>query len=228
MGDAQALDVVQARGNAGGGLCAGFSHTQELSLVVDAGAFIDGQVTDVNLVDHGVGESDAGIGIGVMVPAFGIGGLQIQDHGALAVDAGGDGVGIAGLVPPAFQENGIGVITAVQIAVADGCPGTLDVTGHGDLFQQIISSGGAGLIEVQDDFLGGRSPNAESGLLRGPDGAQIGTGIGISGFKFRSREMVGHYGCSSSWKILAGRLGRKRFHICQLYWGKVYHGFVFL
>ena len=51
---------------------------QELAAVrlADAGAVIDGEITDMELIDNRVGVAGDGVGVGVGIPALGIGGIH--------------------------------------------------------------------------------------------------------------------------------------------------------
>ena len=131
MGDAQILQVVQTGGGAvcGGGAGLGQAKELALPLVLDAGAVVDGEVTDVQLVDDRVGVV-FGL-VGDLAPAVGgIGGIQIDDHAALAVDAGGTGIGVHCLHGLAVHGDSIGVIHPVKIAVNGHDPGAVHILFH--------------------------------------------------------------------------------------------------
>ena len=193
MGDTQRLDVIQTGGDAALGLGAFLDHTQILALVNNSGTFVSRQVTDMQLVNHSIGDGLAGIGVAVFCPILGIGGVQIDDHSALAIDAGGSGVGIAGLHGLSVNSNEIGVVYAVQIAILAGNPSAVHVGGHLDLLDQILGAGGTGLVKAQLDGLSGRRPDPEIGLISGPNSTQIGAGIGVAGLKFVCRIEIMHH-----------------------------------
>ena len=192
VGDAQILDVVQTRGDAvriGG---AGLEQAQELAGLGDAGAGIGAQVPDMELVDDRIGDLAGGVGDFVILPAHGVRGIQIEDHGPLAVDAGGPGVGIAGLPNFALNLHAVGVVGAVQIALHGGHPGAVDIRHHGKALDQIVGTLGAGLIEVDPNCVSRGSPDLEGGLLRGPGGTQIVACIGILVLEIRGGIPDGH------------------------------------
>jgi hypothetical protein len=65
---------------------------------------------------------------------LGIGVAQIEDHGAFAVGAGGDGVGIDGLDGGglAGMDEAVAVIVIAQVAFHGRGPGAFGAAGHGD------------------------------------------------------------------------------------------------
>ena len=143
-----------------------------------------GQIPDMEFIDEIIGDVLTGVGIRVLLPAFGIGAAQIQNHGPVAVDAGGAGVGVAGLADLAVHHHQIGIVDPVPVAGNFGHPGAPDVGLHRNLLEQIVSVDIAAAVKVDGDLLGGRRPEPEAGLLSSPDSAQIGTGVSIFFFKF--------------------------------------------
>ena len=194
MGDAQLFDVVQACGDAGGGFGSRLHHAQEFALVLDTGAFVHGKVPDMKLIDDGICESNSGVGVAVPLPAGRIGGGQVNDHGPLAVDTGGSGIGVAGFGGIAIHGNGKGIINAMKVAFLFSNPGALFSGSHGDLFDQVVSIRITAFIQVQGDLLGGGCPKTEAGAVFRPDSTQIGAMIGIGGFKLGGRKNVCHQG----------------------------------
>ena len=192
MGDAQVLDVVQTGRLAGFGFLSGFRHTQELALILDPGAAVHGKVTDVKLVDKGVGNVDPGVGIAVLFPAVGIGAVHIDDHGPFAVDAGGLGIGVAGLTDLTVHQYKVGVVDPIQIAHTLRDPGTVDIGLHVQLREQVVGAGRTAAVKVDGDLFGSGSPDPEGRLLGRPDSAQIAAGIGIFFFKCVGRVEIEH------------------------------------
>ena len=193
VGDAQILDVVQPRGDAvriGG---AGLEQAQELAGLGDAGAGIGAQVPDMELVDDRIGDLAGGVGDLVILPAHGVCRIQIEDHGPLAVDAGGPGVGITGLPDFTIDLNTVGIVGAVQIALNHCNPGTIDICSHGNGAQHDIQAGlSAVVVEHDSNSVSRWSPDTEGGLLRGPGGTQIIARIGILILEIRGGIPDGH------------------------------------
>ena len=187
--DAQFLHVV----NAGGDVSAGnggatLGEGQVLTLVVHAGGLVDGEVTDMQLPDDGIGVVFLG-DVGVVLPTLGVGGIQVDDHGTVTVDAGGTGIGIAGLCDFAHDIDGVGVVDAVQIALDVGEPGAVGVSGHGVGVDLVAAD--ACIVQSQDNLGSGGSPHAEKGALCAPGCAQVVAVVGVSGFEFGSGVGVG-------------------------------------
>ena len=175
VGDAQVLQVVDTGGNA---LCGGGAFLREGQILApvgfaDAGGVVNGEVTDMELIEDGVGIIFDGVGVSVVLPALGVGGIQVDDHAPLAVDAGGPGVRIHGFHRFTIHGDGIGVVGAVQIAVDGNDPGAVLTGGHGNSFDQVIGALGAGGVQIHADSLGGGSPDPEGGAVLGPEGAQL-------------------------------------------------------
>ena len=169
MGDPQSFDVIQTRGGAVGECGPGFRQAQEFALMADVGAVVEGQVPQMQLVDDRVRNGLAPVGIGVGVPAVRVGGGKVQDHGPAAVDAGGSGVGIAGL--PAVHQ--VGIIHPVPVPGKDYTPGALNIPLHGQLLQQVIPQRITAAIQANTNPGGGGSPEPQAGFLPGPGGPQV-------------------------------------------------------
>ena len=192
MGDTHGLDVIQTGAHALGSAGSLLDDTQELALVGDTGILVHTQVADMELVDDGIGDMTARVGVTILIPAGGVGGAQVDDHGALAVDAGGAGIGVAGLPDALLQLHGKGVVGAVQVAGHFGSPGARHGGLHFDLVDAILHAGSAGAVEV--DFHGFCSgcPEPEGGLLLRPASAEIRPGVGVLSLKFFSGVQFGH------------------------------------
>ena len=191
VGDAQGLDMVQAGGDALRSGGAGLDEAQKFALIGDAGILVHAQVPDVKLIDDGIG--DAGrLGGQILSPTLGIGGIQIDDHGPLAVDAHSPGIGIAGLVGDAVHIHHVGVVGAAQVTLHGGNPGAVNVRGHFHLPDQIIHPVIAGGVEIDLHSSGSGSPEPEEGLLLAPVGAQIVALVGVQGLKNAGRVVNGH------------------------------------
>ena len=197
VGDAQILIVVNAGGNAGRSLGAVFDHAQILAPVDGIGTFVNGKITDMGLCDDHIGQGDAAVGILVIFPALGVGGLEIQDHGPLTVDTGGSGIGVAGFHPLAADGNTEGVIGAMEVFGNFCDPGAVNILFHADLTDQIIRIGVTGNIQIDPGGGGSGCPKPEEGLIGTPGGAQIRAGIGILGFKILSGIGDRHTDCNS-------------------------------
>jgi hypothetical protein len=89
-------------------------------------------------------------GLDVAGPARGIGVAQVEDHGAFAVGAGGDRVGIDGLDGGglAGMDEAVAVVAVAQVAFHGRGPGAFGAAGHGNhagCFGLVAGSGrGAG------------------------------------------------------------------------------------
>ena len=179
VGDAQLLHVVQAGGNPAGGFGAGLGQAQELARVLDAGIRVYRQIPDVQLIDNGVIDALARVGVGVALPALRVGAVQVDDHGPDAVDAGGPGVGVAGLRRHAVDHRGVGVVHPVEIAALGGHPGAVGVPGHLDLLRFVVLIALAGGVQVQRDRFRGGRPHPEGGGVLGPHRPQVVPGVGV-------------------------------------------------
>ena len=175
MGDPQGPDVIQARGSAVGEGGSGFRQTQELPLMADVGAMVDGQIPQVQFIDDRIGNGLPPVGISVILPPGGVGGGKIQDHGPAAVDTGGSGVGIAGL-PAVYQ---VGIVHPVPISREGDAPGAPDIRLHGKFLQKVVRPGVAAAVQAYVNPGGSGRPESKAGFLPGPGGSQVGTGIGI-------------------------------------------------
>ena len=119
--DAHLLEIIDAGGDLAGGAVqrgAVLGEGQVLAPVLlgDAGRGGDGEVADMHLPDNGVGalvQQD----VGIVLPALGIGGVQIDDHGAVAVDAGGLGIDVAGLIGLAAGGDQVGIVDILVVPV---------------------------------------------------------------------------------------------------------------
>ena len=125
MGDAKAAQMVKPHRLAAFGNAAGFGKGQVLAPVLEAKPPLHGKIPDVELIDDGIGDGASVMGIDVLVPALRIGGGQIDDHGAAAVDAYSPGIGITGFPLRSVCRNHEGVVDAPQILPAMGDPSAL-------------------------------------------------------------------------------------------------------
>ena len=197
MGNTQLLIMVNTGGNAGRGLGAIFDHAQVLAPIDGIGAFVNGKITDMGFRDDHIGQGDTAVGILIIFPALGIGGLEIQDHGPLTVDTGGSGIRVAGFHPLAADGNTEGVIGAMEVFGNFCDPGAVNILFHADLTDQIIRIGVTGNIQIEPGRGGSGCPEPEEGLIGSPGGAQIRAGIGILGFKILSGIGDRHTDCNS-------------------------------
>ena len=181
MSHAQIVQIVDAGGGAVGSRGAGLGEGQVLAAFrrTDAGAVVNGEVTDVQLVDDGIGIRGQGVGVGVRSPASRIGGIQIDDHAAVAVDTGGAGIGVNCFHFFVTEGDGIGVVGAVQVAINSHIPDALLALGHGNGVLQVIGASGAGLIQLHGNFGSSGCPDLEGGAVAGPGRAQIVAVVGI-------------------------------------------------
>ncbi len=168
VGNTQIFHIVQTGRYTLGIGGAGFDKTQEFSLVLNAGAFIHTQVTDVKLINHGISNVVSIVGILVRIPTFGVSGIQINDHGSLTVDTGGSGIWVASLHALALHVHLIGVVHTVQIAGLFQNPGAVYIRGHLQLFHQVRGSGIAAFVKVDLYCLGCGCPHTEDGAFLGP------------------------------------------------------------
>ena len=193
VGNAQCIQIVNAGDSAVGGSGSMLGEGQILASVGfgNTGGIIDGEVTHVQLVDDGIGVGGAGIGVGVLVPTGGVGGCQVKDHTALAVDAGGAGIGVNRLGGLTANGNFIGVIDILEVTPHHHGPSAICTLFH-DICAQcggaflVIAAGG---IQFQVDGRSSRCPNNKIGACIGIAATQIGAGVG----KFFS-ELIGSVG----------------------------------
>ena len=89
----------------------------------------------MQFIQHSVGNGIAPMGILVIFPTLRIGGIQVNDHGTLAVDTGGACIRIAGFVGNTVHGDFVGVVNTVQIAFFFGNPGALYIGTHAKLLQ---------------------------------------------------------------------------------------------
>ena len=185
MGHTQLQNVVKSGGDAARRSGSGFAQTQKLALAADAGIFVHGQITDVQLIDDGIVERCAPMGISIRIPPFGVGGGKIDNHGPLAVNPSGSGVGIAGFGGVVSDPNGEGIIDAVQISLLQRFPCATGSALHRHRFQQVVRSGRTATVEIHNCLIGSGCPEAKRGLFRRPARAKIMAAVGVGGLKFR-------------------------------------------
>ena len=187
VGNAQLLQVIQSGGTALV-VGAGLGHTQELALplVLNAGGGVDGHLTDVHLVDDGIGVVHTLVGADIVGPAIGVGSIHIQDHTAVTVGAGGLCVGVNGLSGIVAEVHGIDIVLAVQVAGNAGGPDAQIATGHIDGLNPVAYAIVTAGVQLNLHILSGGSPNLEGGLGAAPGGTKIVAVVGIV-----SRELVG-------------------------------------
>ena len=137
----------------------------------------------MELINHGLSENAGGIGIPVIFPALGVGGGKVDDHGPLAVDTGGPGIGVAGFGDPAFHVHQEGVIGAVEVSGFFGNPGTVLGGIEGQDLQKIVCIRVTAVVQLDPGSLCSGGPESEIGFIFGPYRTQIGAGIGVFLFK---------------------------------------------
>ena len=177
--DAHLLQVADTGGDLVGRAVQGgpvLGEGQVLAAVVrgDAGGSGDGEVADVDLPNHRVGAL-VEENVVVVLPAVGVGVVQIDNHGAVAVDAGSLGADVAGLVRDAAGRYEIGIVEVFVIAFQGDGPDA-----GGVVFRQGVGAqnGGAGLligagsIETKLDTLRGGRPDLPGRGLWGIDCAE--------------------------------------------------------
>ena len=166
VGDAQILQVVDACGvdtvTVDGGAC--FGKRKELTLVFHAGIRSGGEVLDVYLPDHGIGLVLAFHPF-VVFPAGGIGAVKVHDHASHAVDAGGPGVDIYGLLGGAACRDKVGVVGVGKVSGDGDGPDTVAAFCHILGFNDAGAGFGitAGLVALDLDRRSGGCPDLEGG-----------------------------------------------------------------
>ena len=186
----QVNHVVHTGGDVGAGNGgAQLGEGQVLTLVHHAGGLVDGEVTDVQLPDDGVGVVALGH-VGIVGPALGVGGIQIHDHAPVAVDTGGTGIGVNCFHSLALAGDGVGVVDAVQVAFHGDNPGAVHILGHLILTQLFTVV--AGGVEVHQNLGSGGSPDTEGGGLCSPVGAQVVACVGELSLKVLGGVGVGN------------------------------------
>ena len=184
--------MIQAGGDAGLGGGAGFDESKVLAFVLDPGGPVHGQVTDVEFVEEGIGDSQVGIGVPVGFPALGVGGSHIDDHCTEAVDTGGFGIGVTGFHTAAVPVYQIGIVNTVYITKNFCQPGAIYTALHGNGGNQIFGAFGSGAIEIDSGGFRGGGPKTEGCFFLGPGGTQVIALVGELCFKFGGREDIGH------------------------------------
>jgi len=137
---------------------------------------MDGEVADVEFVDNGIHGIAEGR-LDVAGPTGRISRAQVKDHGALAVGAGGDGVGIDGFDGRglAGMDEAVAVVAVAQVALHRRRPRAFRARSHGDHARRFGPVAGA--EEQQLDGSGGGRPDAERRRGPGRPGAEILAGI---------------------------------------------------
>ena len=192
VGDAQIPEMRDAGGLTGLQLRVCFRESQELPSVMDPGGCQGGQIPDMELTDYIIGIIAGDNRCPVLLPAMGVRAFQIADHGPIAVDTGGDGVGIASFHDGSVHIYQIGIVDAVQVAAGRGDPGAILVGGHGQPVNQILLPLGSGTIKADFHVLSRGRPQPKKGALPAPSGAQILPFVGIFIFKFHGTVFFVH------------------------------------
>ena len=166
-------DVACLAVEGGAAFCKGEIGTLVLS--ADAGVLVDGEVAHMYFPDDclaGVLEDNMLVG----APAFGVGGVEVNDHGALAVDADRLGIDVLGFVCLALAGDNIGVVLVLVVAGEGVGP----YTGAG-VFGHVVGTDdtgagftvGTGLVDLDFYIRRIRRPCLEYGLGRTVGAAEI-------------------------------------------------------
>ena len=174
MGDTQLLQIVHTNADAGAVLQARLGEGQILA-GISRGSDLIGEVTDMDLPDHGIAvlfQSD-----GALAPIGGIGLIQIHHHTPVAIDTAGLGIGVNSLLGADGGGNGISIVNAMAAVVYGQFPDALFALGHIQLGISLAVI--AGLEQIQDHLGSGGSPNLEGGGAAIDHGAQIITVVNV-------------------------------------------------
>jgi hypothetical protein len=137
----------------------------------------------MKLIDDGICDGFAGMGISVVFPSGRICRGQIENHASLAIDTGGPGIGVTGFADMSVHKYTVSIVYAIQIAYPFGYPGSLYVCTHTDLTNQIICIRISAAVEIYKGFFRGRGPKTENSFIGKPGCAKVTAGIGIFFFK---------------------------------------------
>ena len=182
MGDAQLLQVLQTGGVAVVvGALLGQAQILALPCVLHAGAGIDGHLTDVQLIDDGIGVGHVLVGADVVAPAGRIGGIHIHDHTAVAIGTHALGIGVGGLHGVAGEHHIVIVVVAAEVTGNGDIPCTAAALLHLHILDHVAAAPVAVVIDLHIDLLGSGSPHLEGGAALAPGGTQIVTVVGVLG-----------------------------------------------
>ena len=177
MRDAQFLQVVDADGYAGVILQPRFGESKVFTRI---GAFFHRirEIAYVDFPDHGILIVFDAVVVFVLVPAFRIGGVKVDDHAALSVHAGRFRVRVDGFLFTGRSRYGISVVGACA-AFLRALPDALLSLGHFNVRK--CAAPVSFFKQVQDDFGGCRRPELEGRALPvfAQDCAQIIAVIGV-------------------------------------------------
>ena len=171
MGYPQALQIVKAGGVLAVTIQSG-TAAQKCGVLapirsIEAAGRIPGEILHMELIDHGLRRMGRCL---VCIPLLGVGGFQIQDHTALAVDAAGSCIGISGTLGLALYGYIEIVVPAIQVTGSFVGPHTLLSPLHRDGLRSTaaVSLG----INMQEHRLCRRCPQIDTGTLRATERAQ--------------------------------------------------------
>ena len=178
--DALLNQVVDAGGIGSGAACAGgacFGKAEVFAPVVvaDAGGLGGGEVTHMDLPHDrlaGVLEHN----VVVAVPAVRVGGVEVYNHGTVAVDADRLGVNVLRLVGFALDVDDVGVILVLVVAVKGQAPHARGaVLGHFVLadHSRALLAVRAGVVELHLDGSRFGRPGLEGGGCRRVGTAEV-------------------------------------------------------
>ena len=162
VGNTQLFQVVNAYLVACGIDNTLFHKGKKSALVAEISAFVDGKVTDVHLINNSVGVMLQRLGV-IVVPACGIGLLQVDYHSHSTVHACGAGIYVNGFLSDVIVTYLIGVINAVKIAVSGLYPNALSVLLHRKTAVWLFVS--AGPVQQHRSIICQRRPHLEYGII---------------------------------------------------------------
>ena len=180
VGNTQLLDVIQCGGTAQIiSTLLGQAQVLASPRFLNTGGGVDGHLTNVHLVDDGVGVVHALVGAQVLVPALRIIGIHVDDHAAVTVGTGGLGIGVRSLGGVTGEVHQVVVVSAVQITADGNRIDTLFSQRHGCGGDPVITAMVATTVQNDADTGGRGSPNLKGSGLLAPGGAQIVAIVGV-------------------------------------------------
>ena len=180
VGHTQLLQVLQRRAaTLIGGVF--LSHAQILAspLLLNTGGSVDGHFTNVHLVNDGIGIIESLVGADILIPAFRVRRIHVDDHAPVTVDTGGLGIGVGGFAAVVREVHLIIVVGSIQVALNGHIPDALFTQGHGRGGDAVIRTPGTTLVQKHADTGSGGSPYLKGGTGLGPGCAQVIPIVGI-------------------------------------------------
>ena len=126
----QVFDMIQTCGNAGRIGCAGFNQTKKFSFILNAGAIVHTEITNMKLINDCIRDGVIIMRVFVSFPAFGVGRVQIDDHCASAVDTGCTRIRVTSFYCFPINIHLIGIINPIQISCVFQNPGSIGILLH--------------------------------------------------------------------------------------------------